>query len=154
MNTLRYDTLLPILRIGHGRHASKREFKNSEERGSKVNKGVLPIRVGSNYKVPESAKGFFKPKSAHRHINSYEIEGTRSERIVLHLNEELTEKEKGRFSELLHDQHIDWFGCACWGKLSVRISLRYRDSQQLANARLDAPGEADRVLEEILSSRR
>lgn len=82
-------------------------------------------------------------------------ETTNGDRVILHLNETLSEREKSEFSNRMHEQHKEWFGRACWGSggsnLTVRISIK--NNKNLADARMEVGKHADLILQGIFTER-
>jgi hypothetical protein len=117
------------------------------------------VTLPKDFKPPEDYRKVFKkrPTGALRYISRVdEADGTILNRVRLHLNEALTEAEKGRFGHLMHMEHLEWFGCACWGSngsnLTVRISIK--NNQHLADARQEVGKHADLVLAQIFAERK
>ncbi len=116
----------------------------------------VPLR--NDFKPPKDYRKVFKkkPPGALRHISLVdEADGTIRDRVRLHLNEVLSEAEKGLFGHLMYTRHREWFGCACWGSngsnLTVRISIK--KNEHLADARMEVGKHADEILQEILAKR-
>jgi hypothetical protein len=116
----------------------------------------VPLR--KDFQPPDDYRKVFKPKprGALRHISLVdEADGTIRDRVRLHLNEMLSEAEKGKFGHLMYLRHREWFGCACWGSngsnLTVRISIK--KNRHLADARIEVGKHADEILQEILAER-
>lgn len=120
--------------------------------------GKSGVVVGRGWRPPCAVPPrLFRPKGALLYISKVERPPcSRGDRILLFLTQSLEEPEKGRFNELMHHHHDEWFGCACWGSLgrdtTVRISLKLNDNLLLARPKVAKA--ADGVLKEIFAARK
>lgn len=116
------------------------------------------IKIGRDWKPPvgSNPQKFFKQKSAFRHLSKVDPpEGSSRDRVSLHLNQPITEKEKTRFTNLLFEAHgTDWYGCACWrGDLGLTVRISFRRKSDLVQAKMDVGKEVDVVLAKIFDER-
>ena len=126
--------------------------------GDEAKKNRWAVPPGMKFKLPSDLAKLFKPKpktlKGCLHVNSTEEPpSSEGDRIIVFINEPLTEEEKSIFSNLLRANHREWFGCACWRENGLAVRISIKTNNHLNDARMDIAKHIDAVLGEIFTNR-